>query len=68
MQNVVLVCSYYKHVCVDWNIRDRNKERGDFLIRIAFKEELHPNLKSTCFVCYLKIINTFLKNNACILK
>ena len=27
-----------------------------------------PNLKLACFVCYLKIINTFLKNNACILK
>ena len=28
-----------------------------------------PNLKLACFVCYLKIINTFfLKNNVCILK
>ena len=29
-----------------------------------FKEELHctPNQKLACFVLYLKIINTFLKN------
>ena len=27
-----------------------------------------PNLKLACFVCYLKIINTFSKNIACILK
>ena len=26
------------------------------------------NLQLTCFVCYLKIINTFLKNNTHILK
>ena len=32
------------------------------------KEVPHRNLKLACFVCYLKIINTFLKNNACILK
>ena len=25
-------------------------------------------LKLACFVCYLKIINTFLKSNVCILK
>ena len=27
-----------------------------------------PNLKLACFVCYIKIINTFSKNNACIFK
>ena len=27
-----------------------------------------PNLKLACFVCYRKIINTVLKNNACIIK
>ena len=26
-----------------------------------------PNQKLACFVLYLKIINTFLKNNICIL-
>ena len=26
-----------------------------------------PNLELTCFVCYLKIVNTFMKNNVCIL-
>ena len=25
-----------------------------------------PNLKLACFVCFLKIINTFLKSNVCI--
>ena len=29
--------------------------------------ELHPNQKFACFVLYLKIINTILKNNICIL-
>ena len=29
---------------------------------------LHPNLKLACFVCYLKIINTFWENDKCILK
>ena len=28
---------------------------------------LHPNLKLACFVCYLKIINTLLKNNVCMI-
>ena len=33
-----------------------------------FKGLLHPNLKLACFTCYdLKIINTYLKNTACIL-
>ena len=27
-----------------------------------------PNLKLECFVWYLKIVNTFLKNDVCILK
>ena len=27
-----------------------------------------PNLKLACFVCYIKIIDTFSKNNECILK
>ena len=27
-----------------------------------------PNLKLACFVCYLKTVNSFSKNNACILK
>ena len=27
-----------------------------------------PNLKLACFVCYLKINNTFLKNNVCVVK
>ena len=33
------------------------------------KGVLHPllNLKLACFVSYLKIINTFMKNNICIL-
>ena len=26
-----------------------------------------PNLELACFVCYLKIVNTFMKNNVCIL-
>ena len=34
----------------------------------SFKGVLHPYLKSACFVCYLKTVNTFLKNNTCILK
>ena len=29
---------------------------------------LHPNQKLACFVLYLKIINTILRNNVCILK
>ena len=29
----------------------------------SLKGELHPDQKSACFVLYLKIINTFLKNN-----
>ena len=31
-----------------------------------FKGELHPNQNLACFVLYLKIIHTFLKNNICI--
>ena len=31
------------------------------------KEVLHPKQKLACFVLYLKIINTFLQNNICIL-
>ena len=27
-----------------------------------------PNLKLACFVCYLKIIDTFSKNDTCMLK
>ena len=30
---------------------------------LVIKGVLHPNQKLTCFVLYLKIINTFLKNN-----
>ena len=29
---------------------------------------LHPNNKLACFVLYLKIIDTFLKNDVCILQ
>ena len=32
------------------------------------KGELTPNQKLACFVLYLKIINTILKNDICILK
>ena len=43
---------------------------GYFLFYFLLKGELHPctNQKLACFVLYLKIINTFLKNNICILK
>ena len=34
----------------------------------SLKGVMHPNQKLACFVCYLKIINTFLKNNICIWK
>ena len=34
---------------------------------LFYKEELHPNQKLACFVLFLKFINTFLKNNVCIL-
>ena len=33
-----------------------------------FKREMHPYLKLAFFALYLKIVNTFLKNNGCILK
>ena len=36
--------------------------------RLLLRGYCTPNLKLVCFVWYLKIINTFLKNNACILK
>ena len=32
-----------------------------------FKVYYTPNLKSACFVCYLKLIKTFVKNNIRIL-
>ena len=32
-----------------------------------FKVVLHPNQKLACFMLFLKIINTCLKNNICIL-
>ena len=34
----------------------------------SFKELLHPELKISKFLCYSKIINTFPKNNVCVLK
>ena len=34
----------------------------------SLKGHYTPNLKLACFVCYLKIVNTFLKNIVCILK
>ena len=37
------------------------------LIMIILRGYYNPNQKLACFVCYLKIINTFLKNNICIL-
>ena len=32
------------------------------------REYCTPDLKSACLVCYLKIIDTFWKNNVCILQ
>ena len=37
-------------------------------VRKALRGYYTPILKSASFVCYLKIINTFLKSNVCILK
>ena len=37
-------------------------------IRIKLRGCFTPNLKLACFVCYLKIINTLSRNNACIFK
>ena len=34
-----------------------------FEVQFSLKGVLHPNQKLVCFVLYLKIINTFLKNN-----
>ena len=33
----------------------------------AVREYCTPNLKLACFVCYLKIVNTFMINVVCIL-
>ena len=40
----------------------------DELKTSALRGYYTPNQKLTCFVLYLKIINTFLKNNVCIFK
>ena len=45
-----------------------NISNYNIIILFRLKRELHPNQKLACFVLYLKIINTFLENNICILK
>ena len=40
----------------------------DYSFNYSCKSNCTPNQKLACFVLYLKIINTFLKNNRCISK
>ena len=51
---------------------DSNKIYNQFLqifkLLFLLRGYCTPNLELACFVCYLKIVNTFMKNNACILE
>ena len=39
-----------------------------FSIKNILRGYCTPSLKLACFICFLKTVNTFLKNNVCILK
>ena len=58
------------HIIVKWYKRKKQKpDKLQMLYLInPLKGYCTPNQKLACFVCYLKIINTFLKNNICIWK
>ena len=47
---------------------DGNSIISFHIMNYSLREYCTPNQKLACFVLYLKIINTFLKNNICILK
>ena len=63
--------SFYKKIKEQNNIKtiqQTDKDNTKQAKLIPFKGVLHPNLKLACLVWYLKVINIFSKNNACIIK